>query len=127
MKSMQMWKNICNDARVSISKSFFGLRTTAVYSPSQSVIDARIYEYTPDEGARLKHILDTPSAQLANAIGSFHPQTVPNGNYMLECCASRDGQFVALQLLQYQQMNYEPVTDMLVFEGDDARTISRLF
>ena len=127
LKSLQRWKTICADARVSVSKSFFGMRTTAVYSSTQSVIDARIYEYTPDEGARLKRILDTPRFELAKAIGNFRPQTVPNGNYMLECCISRDGRFVALQLLQYQQMNYEPVTETLVYEGEEAHIISRLF
>ncbi len=41
IKQLQMWNSICADARISISKSLFGLRTTAVYNPTNSVIDAQ--------------------------------------------------------------------------------------
>ena len=122
-----MWKDICADARISISKSLFGLKTTAVYVPTQSVIDARTIEYTPQDGDCLRRILSTPREDLAEAIEGFRPKEVPNGNYMLEVCRSRDGQFVALLLQQFTRMSYEPVTDTLFFEGVDAQIISQLF
>ena len=50
----------------------------------------------------------------------------PNGNYILEACVSRDGTYVALLLLQYKQLDYEPVTDVLVYEGESAQIISRI-
>ena len=40
IKTLQMWKDICADARISVSKSMLGRKTTAVYEPTQSVIDA---------------------------------------------------------------------------------------
>ena len=40
IKNLQMWNTICVDARISISKSLFGLHTTATYNPTNSVIDA---------------------------------------------------------------------------------------
>ena len=45
IKNLQMWNSICADARISISKSMFGLRTTATFSPTNSVIDANTFEY----------------------------------------------------------------------------------
>ena len=127
IKNLQMWKDICADARISVSKSLFGLKTTAMYVPTQSVIDAEIYEYTQKDGDRLLRILTGPREELAKAIGDFSPKPITNGNYLLEVVHSRDNQFAALLLKQYQQLNYELVTTTLIFEGEEVQTISRLF
>ena len=127
IKNLQMWKDICADARIRISKSLFGLKATAVYKPTQSIIDVRTIEYTPQDGDCLRRILSAPREDLSNAIDGFRPKEVPNGNYMLEIACSRDGQFVALLLQQFTRMSYEPVTDTLFFEGNDAQLISQLF
>lgn len=122
-----MWKDICADAHISISKSMLGLKTTAVYVPTQSIIDTRTIEYSPQDGDRLRRILSTPREDLASAIDGFRPKEVPNGNYMLEIARSRDGQFAALLLQQFIMMSYEPVTETLFFEGTDAQIISQMF
>lgn len=126
IKNLQMWKNICTDARIGICKSLFGLKTTAIYVPTQSVIDARTIEYTPQDGDRLRRILSASKEELAEAIGDFHPKGVVNGNYLLEVAQSRDYQFVALLLSQFLNMSYVPVTDTLIFEDSDARIVSKL-
>ena len=127
IKNLQMWNTICADARISISKSLFGLRTTATYTPTNSVIDANTFEYSPADGERLKRLLDTPCEKLAASIGDYHPKPAVNGNYMAEVCTSRDGAFLAVQLLQFINLSYSPVTGVLVFEGDAARTVRQLF
>ena len=127
IKNLQMWNDICADARISISKSMLGLKTTATYVPTQSVIDARTIEYTPQDGDRIRRILESSVNELAKSIGDFRPKEVPNGNYMLEVARSRDGQFVALLLQQFTRMSYEPVTKTLFFEGEAAKVISQLF
>ena len=128
IKHLQMWNSICVDARIGISKSLFGLRSTAVYNPTNSVIDARTIELSPADGEHLRRILSSSNAQdLAQAIGDFRPKPVVNGNYMVEVCASRDGAFLAVLLQQFTRMSYEPVTDVLIFENDEARAIAKLF
>ena len=127
IKNLQMWNTICADARISISKSLFGLRTTATYTPTNSVIDARSFEYSPADGERLKQLLDTPSDKMPAAIGDFRPKATVNGNYMAEVCASRDGAFLAVQLHQFTRMSYEPVTGVLIFDGDTAKVLCQLF
>lgn len=127
IKNLQMWNDICADARIGISKSLFGLKTTAVYKPTDSVIDARTIEYTPQDGDHLRRILSASHENLSEAIGDFRPKEVANGNYMLEVIRSRDGQFAGLLLQQFSRMSYEPVTEALFFEGEDARVVSRLF
>lgn len=127
IKNMQMWNTICADVRISISKSLLGLRTTMTYTPSNSIIDANTFEYSPADGDRLKRLLDTPREKLVDALGDFRPKTVANGNYLAEVCISRDGAFLAVLLLQFTHLSYEPVTDVLVFEGDIARAVRQLF
>lgn len=127
IKQLQMWNSICADARISVSKSLFGLRTTVVYNPTNSVIDAQTVEMSPADGEQLKRILTTEREKLAQAIGNFRPKPVANGNYMAEVCISRDKAFVAILLHQFARMSYEPVTDVLIFEGDEARAVGQMF
>ena len=127
IKNLQMWNTICADACISVSKSLFGLRTTAVYKPSNSIIDARIIELSAVDGERVKHILCSSRDEFAKVIGNFRPKPQANGNYMVEVCASRDGAFIAVLLQQFVRLSYEPVTDVLVFEGDEARIVRQMF
>ena len=127
IKSLRMWESICNDARISINKSMFGLRMTVTYSPTNSVIDAHKFEYSPEDGAHIRQLLDIPREKMAVAIGDFHPNTIDYGNYMAEVIVSRDKAFLAVQLFQFQKLNYEPVTEVLFFEGNDARTVKQIF
>lgn len=127
IKNLQMWKTICADARISVSKSFFGLRTTVVYNPTNSVLDASIIELSPADGAHVKSILESPKEELANAIGDFRPKPLVNGNYLVEVCKSRDEAFIAIQLKQFIHLNYEPVTDVFIFEGEHAHVVGKLF
>ena len=50
-----------------------------------------------------------------------------NGNYMVEMCTTDDGTFMALQILQFQQLRYEPVTSVLMFEGEQAQIVKQIF
>lgn len=127
IKTLQMWNTICTDARISVSKSLFGMRTTVTYQPTGSQLDVIRAEYQSADGERLKHILTSPRETLAKAIDSFHPKNVANGNYMAEVCVSSDGAFLAVQLLHFSQLSYEPATDVLIFEDDEARLVRQLF
>ena len=127
IKKLRMWDDICNDSRVSIRKTMLGLKTTVIYQKTQSIIDAKTIEYTPQDGDRLLSILEAPMEKLVEAIGDFHPIPVPNGNYLTELCSSQDGEFVAIMLLQFQRMNYEPATPAIVFEGKEAQVVRKIF
>lgn len=122
INKLQMAKTICADSRIGISKTLLGLRTTVTYLPTGSVVDVKTLEYNAADGDRLKAALDNP-----RSIGDFRPKATVNGNYMAELCLSRDHAFVAVQLLRFSQLNYEPVGNPYLFEGDDARAVSQLF
>lgn len=127
IKNLQMWNDICADNRISISKSLFGLKTIVTYNKTQSKVSARTIQLSPSDGEHLKRFLEKPKNDIESAIGNFHPKEVANGNYMLELAQSEDGNFLALLLHQFTQLSYEPVTQMLTFEGNEAQTISKLF
>ncbi|MBO7120383.1 MAG: hypothetical protein J6W03_08720 [Bacteroidaceae bacterium] len=127
IKNLQMWNDICVDARISIKKSLFGFRTVALYNPTGSIIDAHVLELSSDDGEQLKHILSAPREEISKAVAGFRPKAITNGNYLAEVCTSRDGNYLAVNLLQFSIINYEPVTDVLVFEGDEARAVGKLF
>ena len=127
IKNLQMWENICADARIRINKSMFGLRTTAIYDPTNSVIDANTYEYSPEDGKHIKRILEMPQEKMAEAINDYQPKTTDYGNYLAEVCLSRDKHFLIVQLFQFMKLNYEPATEVLIFEDKEADAISKLF
>lgn len=127
VKNLQMWHTICNDARISISKSLFGLSTTAIYNLTNSPLEGYIFEFSPADGEKLKMILESPREILQSTIRGFHPQKTVNGNYMVEVCGSQDGEFVAVLVNQFIHMSYEPVTDVLIFEGKEAQAVKQLF
>ena len=126
IKNLQMWNDICTDARISINKSFLGLRTVAVYKPTGSVIDAQVMEFAAADGNRIRLILQSTGADIAQIIGDFRPEHVTNGNYLAEVCTSRDGAFLAVKLMQFSVLSYQSVTDVLTFEGDDARAVGKM-
>ena len=127
VKNLQMWHTICNDARISIQKSLFGLSTTATYNKTSSQLAASVFEYSHDDGEKLKTILESPREKLESTFGGFRPQKTVNGNFMVEVCASQDGEFVAVLMSQFVRMSYEPVTDVLIFEGKEAQAVKQLF
>lgn len=127
IKNLRMWESICTDARVSITKTFFGLHTAATYLPTNSVIDAGTFEYSPEDGKHLKSILGMPKEKMADSIGDYHPKTTDYGNYLVEVAVSRDKRFLAVQLFQFVKLNYEPMMEVIIFEGEAAMTVSKLF
>ena len=127
IKNLQMWKSICADARIGVSKSLFGLSTKVVYKPTNSIMNAKVLEYSNEDGVRIKRILESSIENLASAKGDFHPKPTHNGNYLAEVCMSQDCAFMAVLLLQFSELNYVPVTDVLFFEGNKASLVAKLF
>lgn len=118
---------ISTDARISVKKPFFKLCPIVVYNRTDSIVDARVIELSPADGNYLRwHILCASPGKVAEAIGDFRPKPIINGNYLAEVCSSRDGEFLAIQLLQFSSMNYEPVTDVIIYEGDDALALKSI-
>lgn len=129
IKSLQMWSNICSDIRINVCKSFFGLSTTVKYVPTGSVIDVKRVKLSKQDGERLLKIMQTTHDNMNKAVENFRLNGIPNGNYMLEACCSQDASYVAMHLLQYKlsDYDYKPVSDIIVYEGEEAKIINQIF
>ena len=124
--SLQIWDEICTDARLGVSKSLFGLRTTVTYRPTGSKLDANIAGYSPADGAQIKRIIENFHESTVKDLGNFRPKAIPNGNYQVEVCASQDGEYLAVMMYQFIHLGYEPVTGMHTFEGEKARLLKQI-
>ena len=122
-----MWNTICADARIGVSKSLFGLCSKVVFKPTNSVINAKVLEYSSEDGKRIKHILESPKEKLATMTGESMLKPTLNGSCLLEVVASQDGAFAAIQLFQFSQLSYVPATDVMIYEGNDASLVMKLF
>ena len=127
IKNLRMWDTICTNNRISVKKSMFGLHTTAIYKPTGSIIDARVLEFSPADGEQLMRILCSSREDIPHIIGNFRPEPIRNGNYLGEVCISRDGIFLTIQLYHFYQLNYNASTNVLVFEGEEARMVGKMF
>lgn len=122
-----MWNTICADARIGVSKSLFGLCSKVVFKPTNSVIKAKVLEYSSEDGKRIKHILESHKEKLATMVGESVLKPTLNGSCLLEVVASQDGAFAAIQLFQFSQLSYVPATDVMIYEGNDASFVMKLF
>ena len=118
---------ISKNQHISYKSSFFGLSRKAVYEPTQSTIRGDVYEYTPADGERLERLLALPTEKLEKELDEKGcPASVPIGQYRLEACTSADGQFAAVQLFRFSDFSYKPVSELLIWEGEDAKIAAKL-
>ena len=125
LNNLAMGNSIANDSRISTKASFFNLYKKHFYTPTQSPVKAQKKEYSPTDGVKLENALNckSPKERAAHIAALDAMNEVNLGNYLLEMCYSDDRQFCALQLNQFKQLRYEPVTPVCTFEGEEARTV----
>jgi len=125
IKNFEMSKELFSKSYLSVSKSFFGLSTRVVYNPTGSQLNGYSYEYTPEAGQRLQSLLSADESELDAVVQNFGKVNHSDiGAIRLEACISADRQFAALQLFTYSQYLSKPITDVKIYEGHAAETIS---
>lgn len=117
--NMEMAKAIANNQHISIKKAFFGLQTKVVYEPTQSVVSTEQYDYTQENGDRMRRILAKADANsnidtLLSQIEGIEKAAM--GPFRLEVCASADRHFLAVQPFGFSDFQYKPLADLLVIE-----------
>ena len=123
-----MAPTVMANQHISVQKSFFGLFSKAVYTPTGSPVTASRHEYAVDQAPFFRKLLTASSDELTKLASSNNkPKEAPLGNVMIETCLSADGQFAAIQMLQFTNFTYEPVAQARVLEGTDAEKVASLF
>ena len=124
VKSMELAEALFQKNCIKVEKAFFGLKTKVSYVPTNSPVVGLYLEYDSDVGKQIKQLV---SAEWKNLKNEKAPDDCSNGHYRLAICFSKDRQFVALQLSQYVDFEYHPISEIRFAEGSTAETVLRVF
>ena len=128
LKNLDMAEALSKNGCVAIKNSFFGLVEKVTYTPTDSPIRAQAYEYSADNGEQLSRLLDLNSQQLEDKLNSgVKVRSTPIGNFRAEVCVSDDCQFLAVNIMRFENFEYSPVMPVRFFSGHDAEVAIRLF
>lgn len=122
INSLAMSADLAKDSRINIKKSLFGTKWT--YTPTDSKLKAFKHEYNPENGKAMEKAINAAEDKRADLLASLQVSEAAMGNYQLEGVRTDDSQFVALRLYQYQNLRYQPVSPLCVFEGDEAAKVA---
>ena len=125
---LEMYDQLKALPEIEIKKICFGLFTKAVYKPSKSTVKVKQDEYSVEVGGQLRKMLkgdNNTIIELRNKGKKFRKSDM--GNMRLDICLSKDHQFAGAQLLQFVDFSYQPITDMIVYEGKTAEAFAELF
>ena len=122
--NLEIASAVSSHENIYVKHSFLGFGTKVYYRPTLSLVDSIRNYYTMSSGNALHQFLFLFQRNPSSAEGAkLQLDYDPNGNYSLEMCAARDGQFIALQLFRYSDLAYNPVTDILIREGKEAEVL----
>lgn len=127
IKKLEMVSELTARNDISITSSFFGLCTKAKYLPTGSELVVFKQDFQLEDASRIERLLDTPVGRLASATADVRLTKTAVGNVRLEGCMSRDGQFLAVQLLRFSDYLYRPVSEPHFYEGAAARLLAEVF
>ncbi|MBQ9556944.1 MAG: hypothetical protein IJV05_12055 [Muribaculaceae bacterium] len=106
---------------------FMGLSKKLVYTPTGATVSVNRYNYNPEAIAHLQRVIDSDGKGLAAAVKACRVQKLEIGNIELDACISADKRFVALQLLQFIDYTYQPISRVAIYEGEQAQLVATIF
>lgn len=118
---MEMASALFEKECIKVEKAFFGLKTNVTYTPTNSPMVGLCLDYDPMVGQKVKLLVGAPIGEMEKLVAKEGcPCTCANGNFRLSLCYSKDRSFVALQLAQYSNFVYKPVSEIRFIEGAEA-------
>lgn len=107
---------------------FFGLFHRFLYAPTASTLQFESRYYAPVLREEMKELFALSDQAFEKRLAKLqcYEQAV-NGNMQVECCFSKDKEFGALRLMQYAQIDYQPVSDVRFVQGDAAKQAAKVF
>lgn len=124
---LEMGEDVKSLHDIEVKKAFFGLSTKLIYKPTNSVVNIKEREYSPEDGRKLENILDSEPENVETMIQKFPVSATNMGNMKLQACISEDHQFVAAQLLGFKDFDYTPITGVKIYQGKAAEAFAKLF
>lgn len=108
--------------------TFFGLINRLVYAPTDSRLNFTCRYYAPILREELKELFALGGQVLEKRLAKMNRfEQAVNGNLLVECCVSADKEFAALQLKHFEQIDYQPISDVRFLQGESAMQAAKIF
>ena len=108
--------------------SFFGLINRLVYAPTDSRLNFTCRYYAPILREDLKELFALGGQVLEKRLAKMNRfEQAVNGNLLVECCVSADKEFAALQLKHFEQIDYQPISEVRFLQGESAMQAAKIF
>lgn len=123
---LQMAQELLSHNNLQVVSSLFGLSRKLVYAPTGATVNVKKINYDHDAVAHLQRVIDSDGKELNAAVKAcrIHKQEI--GNIELDACISTDKQFVALQMLQFIDYTYQPISKTAFYEGEQAQLVATI-
>lgn len=106
----------------------FGLFHRLIYAPTDSNLDFADRFYAPMLREELKELFTLSDQALEKRLAKINRyEQAVNGNLLVECCFSKDKEYVALRLMQFAQIDYQPASEVRFLQGDAANYAAKIF
>lgn len=108
--------------------TFFGLFNRLVYAPTDSRLNFTCRYYAPILREELKELFALGGQVLEKRLAKMNRfEQAVNGNLLVECCVSADKEFAALQLKHFEQIDYQPISEVRFLQGESAMQAAKIF
>lgn len=108
--------------------TFFGLINRLVYAPTDSRLNFTCRYYAPILREELKELFALGDQVLEKRLAKTNRfEQAVNGNLLVECCVSADKEFAALQLKHFEQIDYQPISEVRFLQGESAMQAAKIF
>ena len=108
--------------------TFFGLINRLVYAPTDSRLNFTCRYYAPILREELKELFALGGQVLEKRLAKMNRfEQAVNGNLLVECCISADKEFAALQLKHFEQIDYQPISEVRFLQGESAMQAAKIF
>ena len=108
--------------------TFFGLINRLVYAPTDSRLNFTCRYYAPILRDELKELFALGGQVLEKRLAKMNRfEQAVNGNLLVECCVSADKEFAALQLKHFEQIDYQPISEVRFLQGESAMQAAKIF
>lgn len=127
INNLEISETICNNPNIKISKGFLGIGSKAIYTPTNSKLNAIINYYSAEDAQTFVELINAAETEVASQAKKMtSPTKLSISNYRLEACVTNDKQFVAIQVLSYADFRNTPICELKYFEGEAAQAIAAL-
>jgi hypothetical protein len=127
INNMPMKDTLLGLSDIAIKKAFLGLSTDIIFKNTESPLKGYELYYSSKELGALNSLIDgSPEKLDVEYIKGKLAAFKESGSILLDVCMSKDKKFIGIQILQYSDFQYKPLSKSRFFENDEAAHIEEL-